>query len=129
MNLKTLLDTPPWEWPGDAGKVFHKYLINKQAKPSDRLIAAELAGDLSALNDDLVADLLTIIPASDEPDDLRSRAAISLGPMLEQVDLLGFDDPDLGDLPITEDTFKNIQETLRTTYADTSVPKEVRRRI
>ena len=48
MDLKTLLDTPPWDWPEDAGMLLLETLVDKQANESDRLIAAELAGDLSS---------------------------------------------------------------------------------
>jgi len=47
MDLKTLLDTPPWDWPTDAGRMFRKILIDQRAE-SDRLVAAELAGDFTA---------------------------------------------------------------------------------
>jgi hypothetical protein len=57
MDLKTLLDTPPWDWPTDAGRMFQKILIDQRADESDRLVAAELAGDFTVINDDL-ADTL-----------------------------------------------------------------------
>lgn len=47
MNLKKLANTPPWDWPDDAGDTFLATLTNKQAKESDRLIAAELGLRLS----------------------------------------------------------------------------------
>jgi len=128
MDIKTLQDTPPWDWPTDAGKVFHKILVDSRADESDRLAAADLAGDLVAMNDDLANDLLAIVRSPGEPEELRARAAISLGPVLEQADIDGFEDPD--DLPpITEATFRNIQDTLRKLYSDDNIPKEVRRRI
>ena len=43
MDLKTLQDTPPWDWPRDAGKKFQEILVDHQANDTDRLIAAELA--------------------------------------------------------------------------------------
>src|SRR4051794_9291861 len=105
MTLKELAETPPWEWPEDAGRTLRKTLTDKQAKASDRLSAAELAGDLVAMDDDVAADLLKIVGAADEPDDLRGKAAIAFGAVLEQVDLEGFDDPmDLDDVPIEEST-------------------------
>ena len=67
-----------------------------------------------------------------EPEELRAKAAISLGPVLEQSDIeMGddgeFDDPD--DVPISEKTFRKIQQSLRKVYLDTAVPKLTRRRI
>jgi len=127
MDLKTLVDTPPWDWPRDAGRTFQKILIDRRANESDRLVAAELAGDLTVINDDLAHTLLTVVCSVDEPDQLRARAAISLGPVLEQADIDGFEDPD--DVPITERTFRNILDSMEKLYLDNSIPKEVRRRI
>jgi hypothetical protein len=53
---------------------------------------------------------------------LRAKAAISLGPVLEQAETDGFEDPD--DVPITERTFRNIQDSLEKIYLDNSTPKE-----
>jgi hypothetical protein len=58
---------------------------------------------------------------------LRSTAASALGPVLEQTDIDGFDFRD--DVPITERTFRNIQDSLQKLYFDNSIPKQVRRRI
>ena len=127
MDLNTLLNTPPWEWPRDAGRLFLKTLVDKQASKSDRLIAAELAGDLTVMNDALADALLAIVSSGDEPEELRAKAAISLGPVLEQADLDGFEDSD--DVPIAERTFHYIQDLLRKLYLDASNPKKVRRRI
>ena len=120
MDLKILLDTPPWDWPADAGKMFLKILINRRAKASDRLIAADLAGDFTVINDDLAAALLAIVRDAGEPEQLRARAAISFGPALEQADIDEFDDPD--DVPISEGMFRNIQDSLQKLYFDTSNP-------
>src|SRR6266478_6433495 len=126
MDFKTLLDTPPWDWPADAGSMFQKILVDRRAKESDRLLAAELAGDFTVVNDDLADTLLMVACSADEPEPLRARAAISLGPVLEQADTDGFEDPD--DIPITERTFRNIQESLEKLYLGNSTPKEVQRR-
>jgi hypothetical protein len=126
MDLKTLLDTPPWDWPEGAGKMFCEILRDEQADQSDRLVAAELAGDLTVINDKLVDALLSIVHRGDQPEQLRAKAAISLGPVLEQVET-AFEIPD--DVPITQRTFRRIKASLRKLYLDGSVPKEVRRRI
>ena len=132
MDVKDLLDIPPWEWPGHAGRVILKCLVDRQADPEDRLIAAELAGDLVVMNDELAESLLQIVLNKDEPEDLRGGAAIGLGPVLEQADTEcvdgdEFDDPE--SVPITPLTFRNIQESLHKVYGDESNPKEVRRRV
>lgn len=127
MDLRTLEDTPPWDWPEGAGQAFLKVLRDDRADESDRLLAADLAGDYTVVNEELVAALLSIVRSGGEPEQLRAQAAISLGPVLEQADVGGFEDP--GDVPITEDTFRRIQDSLRKLYMDANVPKEVRRRI
>src|ERR1039458_3077286 len=127
MDLKSLLDTPPWDWPTDAGRIFLKILIDRRANAADRLIAAELAGDFTVINDDLADALLAIVRNAGEPEQLRARAAISFGPALEQAHIDEFEDPD--DVPITKRMFRNLQESLRKLYLDNSIPKEVRRRV
>jgi hypothetical protein len=121
MDLKTLKDTPPWDWPKGAGKQFLGILRDDKARPSDRLLAAELAGDYTVINDELAHALLAILANAREPENLRGQAVISLGPALEQADGDGFEDP--GEVPITEQTFRTIQETLFRLYMDADVSK------
>ena len=127
MDLKRLKDTPPWEWPKDADKMFLEILNSDKADESDRLLAAELAGNFVVINDALVEALLSILRNRDEPESLQEKAAISLGPVLEHADTDGFEEPD--DVPINEQTFLKIQEVLYKLYMDDNVPKHVRRRI
>ncbi len=107
MDLKTLKETPPWDWPRSAGKLFLEILADSQADASDRILAAELAGDFTVINDELVEALLSVLVDDGESEELRGTAAISLGPILDHADTDGFHDPD--DIPISEDTFRNIQ--------------------
>lgn len=127
MNIKTLKDIPPWQWPRNAGKMCLDVLRDDQAHGSDRLLAAELAADSTVINDELADALLSILRNPRESDALRGQAAISLGPALEYADMDGFEDPD--DVPITEPLFRKIQKTLHTLYMDAQTPKEVRRRV
>jgi hypothetical protein len=127
MNLKRLQATPPWDWPEDAGEIFEKTLLDPRAKESDRLAAAELAGEIVAINDKLAAALLKTIANSSDTAVLRAKAAISLGPVLELASTTEFDDPD--EVPISEEMFHEIQATLERLYPDTGLPKDVRRRI
>jgi len=127
MDLKTLQDTPPWDWPRDAGKKFQKILIDRQANATDRLIAAQLAGDLTVMNDQLADALTAILRRPEEVEQLRATAAIALGPVLEEANTFEFEDPD--DVPITQRTFRNIQDWLHKLHFDHSIPKEIRRRI
>jgi hypothetical protein len=127
MDLKTLQDTPPWEWPRGVEHKFLALLRDPKAEAADRLLAADLAGDLTVMSDALADALLAIVGSAAESEELRAKAAISLGPVLEQADTDEFDDPD--DVPISEKTFRKIKLSLRKVYLDTTVPKLARRRI
>ena len=127
MDLRTLKDTSPWDWPEGTGKMPLDILRDDRTSESDLLLAAELAGDLTVINDELVEALLFILHRGDRSDEVRGRAVISLGPVLEHADTQRFEDAD--DLPIRERAFHGLQESLRKLYWDANVPKEVRRRI
>ena len=127
MELAALKDTPSWQWPEGTAERFLAILCDARAAESDVLIAAELAGDLTVMNDELADALISIVQSSDRSETVRANAAISLGPALEQVDIEGFEDTD--DLPIGESTFRTIQDTLHRLYQDASVPPNLRRRI
>src|ERR1017187_2287733 len=127
MDLKILQDTPPWDWPRGIGQKFLSILRDPKAKASDRLLAADLAGDFTVINDGLAHALVAIVGNAAEPEELRAKAAISLGPALEQAYIDEFDDPE--SVPISEKTFRKIQQSLRKAYLDSGVPKFVQRRI
>lgn len=127
MDLKILRDTPPWDWPDGTSRLLLGILRDGEAEGPDRLLAAELAGELSAVNDELVEVLLLVLRTTEEPEELRTQAAISLGPVLEDADIADFEDPE--DSAIAERTFQTAQETLHNLYLDGRVPKAVRRAI
>lgn len=127
MNIMTLKDIPPWEWPPNTDKMFLDVLHDDRADGSERLLAVELAGDSTVICDELADALLSILGNEREPDDLRGLAAISLGPALEYAFIDDFEDPD--EVPITEQMFHRIQETLYKLYLDENAPKIVRRRL
>lgn len=128
LDLKTLQETPPWEWPKSAGKTFLKTLTDPGASESDRLIAANLAGDCVVINDALANALMTVVGNAKESDILRAKAAIAFGPVLELADIDGFEEPEFAP-PITEATFHKIQELLHDVFFDGNNPKLVRRRV
>jgi len=110
MNVKTLNNTPPWEWPEDAGTTILGVLTDEHAEDSDRVLAA-----------------LAVVGSPTEPEELRGRAAISLGPAFEHADTFGFEDAD--DLLISEAAFLRIQQSLRDLFVEADVPQDVRRSI
>ena len=127
MDLKILKDKPPWEWPEDTDEMLLEILRDDQRDEFDRLLAAELGGDYTVINDELAEALLSIVLSNEESEDLRARAVISLGPALETAYVDGFEDPEY--VPISEGTFHGIQKSLHKLYMDTDLPKEIRRRI
>lgn len=130
MDIKTLGDTPPWEWPEDAGATFLDVLTDREVGEDDRVLAAEMAGNCCAVNDELVAALLEVLGSADESDALRGRAAISLGPALDEADTYGFQDAeDVENVPVSEEMFGRINDTLRALFQEDTVPRDVRRRI
>jgi HEAT repeat protein len=129
MNINMLNDTPPWEWPEDAGEILSKVFLDKNAPAPDRLLAAELAGDNVVMDNDMAHRLLSIVKDTSESEELRSTAAVSFGAGLEYAEMMDFDDyGGEGDL-LTEEVFNEIQETFRILYYDADTPKIVRRRI
>jgi hypothetical protein len=125
MDVKTLNNTPPWEWPEDAGTTILEVLTDPDAERSDRLLAAELAGDTVVVNDELADALLAVVENPDEPEELRENAAVSLGPALEHADSFGFEDEE--DLLISKAAFDRIRRSLRDLYLRGRVPEGVRR--
>ncbi|MBI4881826.1 MAG: hypothetical protein HY812_19535 [Planctomycetes bacterium] len=125
--MRVLQETPPWDWPEDAGRMLASVLRDREAAGADRVLAAELAGEFSVIDDDLAKTLLSIVQDGAETDELRGPAAISLGPVLEQSDSADFEDAD--DAVISQETFLGIQSSLGALYRDAGVPKEVRRSI
>lgn len=131
MKLSSLRDLDPWEWPDDCAETFLATLRNPRASTSDRLVAAELAGDFTVVNDTLANALMDVLTNPGESEDMRCMAAISLGPALEAADMADFSDPEATELdadsPISESLFQDIRERLRRVYADSSLPGRLRR--
>lgn len=126
MDLRTLRDTPPWDWPADAGAALLGVLRDEHAAGSDRLLAAGLASDFTVIDDELAEALLSILSKGGELEELRAQAALSLGAVLEHGDMHGFEEP--GEVPISGRTFHLLQESLRRVFEDAATPKDVRRR-
>jgi hypothetical protein len=126
-DLKTLKKKAPWDWPEDAGDTLLKLLRDGKTSPADLLTAVELSGDYVVINDELAAELLSIVGDGKRDAELRARAAISLGPILEHADMYGFEDPD--DVPVTEETFENLVSGLQKLWGDEAQPDLVRRRL
>jgi hypothetical protein len=125
MNIHTLNDIPPWDWPENADEFISKVLREKNTPVSDRVLAAEMAGNHVMMNDDMGDLLLTIIRDKDEPEELRAKAAISLGPALDYANMMEFDDPD--DILLSEEAFYKVQKQLQNIHQDAGAPKELRR--
>jgi len=125
MDLKLLEETAPWDWPPDTDQALLRALTSDATPEAERILAASLAGEYCILNDELADALLHIVADGSGPDELRGRAAISLGPVLEQGYIEEFEDPEA--VPISEPLFHEIQQTLRRVYEDRATPVAVRR--
>ena len=129
MDLATLQLREPWDWPKTAAETIRKVLRDRSAKPEDRLLAAEMAGENVVMDEEMAGRLVAVVGSKEEPEPLRARAAISLGPVLEECDMEGFDEDDpMSAPPISEGMFHEIQATLRRVHDDASAGKELRRR-
>ena len=130
MKLKALARMEPWEWPEDTGDKLLAVLRDEQAPEGDRELAVNMAGDLVVMNDALADALLATIRDPRRPEQLRAKAAISLGPVLEDMDINGEDEDDpFAELAISAETFATIRTALRELYQDQTLPKDLRRRI
>jgi hypothetical protein len=126
--LQVLVDTPPWEWPDDTANVLLATLRDDRATPADKQVAADLAGELTVANDELVEQLVATLTSDREDEAVRAAAAIATGPVLESCDLEGFED-DFSDPPVAQDTYRKLQGALHALYDNQTLPKLVRRRI
>ncbi len=129
MDLQILKKIPPWEWPDGSNELLFGILSDALASDAERLLAVELAGELAVIDDQLVERLLAILRNGAESVKLRGRAALSLGAVLEYMDLEDEDSEDLDDAPISGKSFRRIREQLAMLYRDAKVPEAVRRRI
>ena len=127
MDLKWLAETPPWERPESTSGEALRVLRDTRAATADRILAAELGGDYTAMNDEIAEALLAVVANGKEPAELRAAAAVAFGAALEAGDTYEFDDPE--SVPVSERMYERIRQTLQTLYADASAPKLVRRRI
>lgn len=127
VDLAALKDIPPWDWPRDTGKMLLGLLRDDKTPDGDRLLAVDLAGDSTVIDDELAEALIAHVRDDRRTEEIRAAAALSLGPALEQADLLGFDDAD--DVPITEETFQKLQSALREVFSNAGLPSELRRRV
>jgi uncharacterized protein (UPF0147 family) len=125
MDVKTLKDIPPWEWPESTSTTLLNVLRDEGATESDLSIAVQLSGDLVVMNDELAAALIDIADDSVRPENIRAQAAVAFGAVLEEADLDGFEDSEVR--PISRPTFRRIEEVLRRLHQDVRVPREVRR--
>jgi uncharacterized protein (UPF0147 family) len=127
MNLSELSKTPAWEWPDGADDFLLDLLRDAKTALPDRIVAAELAGDYVVVNDDIARTLIAIASDRSADDELRCIAAISLGPALEDADMMDPDDPE--DSVISEHVFEGLRRGLRKIYMDGDAPESVRRSV
>ncbi|MDY6824689.1 MAG: hypothetical protein SWH68_12975 [Thermodesulfobacteriota bacterium] len=130
MSIIKLYNTPPWEWPDNAGKTIYGVLCDVNVAPGERTMAAELAGDVTVIDDHMAKTLLSILQNNAEDDMLRCQAAISLGPVLEETYLQENDEADEieVDMGLSFSLFEEMQRDMQHIYMNADVPQLVRRR-
>lgn len=92
----------------------------------ERLIAIKLGGDLMNMDDPVAEALLAVVTSDEESEELRANAAIALGPVLEDCDLMGFDFDD-DDVAISEETYSILRRELKRLVLEEHQPRDVRR--
>jgi len=128
LKLEDLNEIPPWEWPEDAAALVLETLSDRNVSEEKRLLAAELAGDMVILDEEIAEALLSILQSNKEAVELRSQAAISLGPGLEEADFADYDDPD--DSPVfSSSSLQKIQRSLHDLFFSPGVEKDLRRSV
>lgn len=132
LDLTILEVTPAWEWPRNTREVLLNKLRDDQTDEAERVLAAELAGEIVVINEELTKVLSAIVADRGASDELRGTAAIALGPVLEDMDLYeplggGLDELDGPAIPVHE--FRRIRWELHSLYLNEDTPKLVRRRI
>ncbi len=130
MDLKKLMDTPPWELGEGAREKVLEVLEDKRADESERRMAISLAGEITVINDEVANALLALARDKNAAEGLRAGAVIALGPVLEYVELqeLMDEEEEDEDEPITKETFDGLRRSLRKLYMDAELPKEARQR-
>jgi hypothetical protein len=123
VTVKRLEAMPSWSWPADAAETLLRTFRDRSSHDDERMLAATLAGDVVAMNDEIAAALVELARDGTESEELRGQAAVALGAALEMVDTLEEEDP------FSFKTFEWVQEALKTGYAEAGVPKLVRRRM
>lgn len=132
IDLTVLEVTPAWEWPDNAREALLDRLRDSQADEAERLLAAELAGETVVLDEEVTQALSAIVADRGASDELRSAAAIALGPALETMDVyepLGGGLDELDPPPIPQHEFQRIRWELQSLYRNEDTSKLVRRRI
>jgi hypothetical protein len=131
LSLEGLSRIPDWDWPQNASDILLAVLRNPDADETDRVLAAELAGHIVAMNDAVADALLALVKDTGEAESVRGRAAIALGPTLEMMETYGEADliDDSDEQLVSEAMHQAIRDGLRDTWRRADTPKEVRRRV
>ncbi|MCK5797895.1 MAG: hypothetical protein KAI47_11955, partial [Deltaproteobacteria bacterium] len=139
-ELAILENADPWDWPEDATEMILSVLGDLKTEEEDRLLAARLAADSLVMDDAVASALVATLRDDKQSVELRSQAALSLGPALEAAELdalvsaadlglEGLEHVDLDDTLLSPKMLGEVKRTLRSLYHDAAVPTHVRRRV
>lgn len=126
-KLDILRASEPWQWPEDAAATLLDVLRDREGSDDSLFLAAELAGDLPDLGEGVALALLGIAGDARCSERSRCAATASLGPLLDNAEMEGFED-DLSGPAVSQTTFREICDGLESLYRDAAASKTLRRR-
>lgn len=128
-NLKSLLETMPWDWPDEAKDWIIAGIDSKDE--SERQDAVTLSPAI--IDDDIAAALLDLLKR-EAVSEIAGRAAMALGPALLQDEGCGCEEPecehseDEEEEPLLSEAMQaRVKSTLKALFEDTSRPDTLRR--
>ncbi len=122
-QLAAIASLGSWEWPEQARGILLKGLGSAIA---ERQILA-ITSLAENMDDEIAHQILDLLNDTGVEEAVQAEAVSGLSVVLEECELIGFDDP--GDPPpISVSSMKKIIDRLRRLYLDSETPKIVRRR-
>lgn len=123
--LTGLAESESWTWPEEAREQILAGLASPD--PEIRLLAVELAAE--EMDDEIAGLVMKRVADPEEREPLRARAAIVLGPALEECSVEEMVEQLPCDAPLSARCYERVRRGLRRVYHDGRTPKLVRRRV
>lgn len=123
LTLGHLLGMPSWEWPEDATEL----VLHGLRSPDPEEVLAATSAAVHVMDDTVAMACLDLIEQVDGSPEIRARAALALGPALEDGDVMGFEEA--ADAMLSQVVWSQVQSTCKRVYHDAITPKYVRRKV